>query len=180
MLPVSLPDYRFRRFPSRFGLHTRLLTLLQSGTMAGLLMVAPAWGDSSQQTDNAAPVQSQATVLSAGSRQLLPSLAEIGQHREFFLLLLGGMGIITVSLIQTVNRNRALQKAVRRAELAESRLKTLLDNVGSYVYIKDNHYRYQYGNRRVCELFNTSPDALVGMDDSHFFGGETFAHTRDV
>jgi len=179
MLPVSLPDYRFRHVPFRFRLHTRLLTLLQSGTMAGLLMVTPAWGNSSQQTDNPAPVQSQATVLSAGSRPLLPSRAEIEQHQEFFLLL-GGIGIITVSLIRAVNRNRTLREALRRAELAESRLKTLLDNVGSYVYVKDNHYRYQYGNRRVCELFNTAPDALIGMDDSHFFGGETFAHTRDV
>lgn len=180
MLPVSLPICRFRRLPFRFGSHARLLTLLKSGTMAGLLMVAPAWGDSSQQTDNAAPVQSQAAALSAGSRPLLPSRAEIERHQEFFLLLLGGMGIITVSLIRAVNRNRTLREALRRAELAESRLKTLLDNVGSYVYIKDNHYRYQYGNRRVCELFNTAPAALIGMDDSHFFGGETFAHTRDV
>lgn len=125
MLPVSLPDYRFRHVPFRFRLHTRLLTLLQSGTMAGLLMVTPAWGNSSQQTDNPAPAQSQATVLSAGSRPLLPSRAEIEQHQEFFLLL-GGIGIITVSLIRAVNRNRTLREALRRAELAESRLKPCL------------------------------------------------------
>ncbi len=55
----------------------------------------------------------------------------------------------------------------------ENRLNAILDNVEAYIYIKDKDYRYQYANKRVCELFNQPLEAIIGKTDEDFFDAAT-------
>ena len=49
----------------------------------------------------------------------------------------------------------------------------MLDNLGAYVYCKDVNYNYTYVNRQVCELFERSPQEIVGANDCQLFDAET-------
>lgn len=50
---------------------------------------------------------------------------------------------------------------------------TLLDNLGAYVYCKNNTYHYTYANRQVCDLFNMDHDEIIGKTDYELFGEES-------
>ncbi|UTW06551.1 EAL domain-containing protein [Pseudomonas benzenivorans] len=56
---------------------------------------------------------------------------------------------------------------------SEARLNTILDSVEAYIYIKDQQLRYQYANRKVCELFGKRPEEVVGHTDEEFFDAAT-------
>ncbi|WP_315984249.1 PAS domain-containing protein [Aliamphritea spongicola] len=49
----------------------------------------------------------------------------------------------------------------------------MLDNLGAYVYCKDVNYNYTYVNKQVCELFERSPQEIVGANDCQLFDVET-------
>ncbi|WP_239026959.1 PocR ligand-binding domain-containing protein [Geomonas oryzisoli] len=69
------------------------------------------------------------------------------------------------------NRERkASEAALRESKL---RLDTILDNVGAYIFIKDTQYRYTYANRKVCELFGTPEEKILGKTDAAFFSPES-------
>lgn len=129
--------------------------------------------------DSAVPVQVGVTEATDGSGYF-PSRDEFNRHPGFFLTLLTGSGLTLIALVRLTLTLRTLRQEKQHARQGEARLATLLDNVGSYVYIKDDHYRYQFGNQRVLELFGISREALVGRDDTDFFSGETLAETRAV
>jgi diguanylate cyclase (GGDEF)-like protein/PAS domain S-box-containing protein len=48
-------------------------------------------------------------------------------------------------------------------------MKTILDKVGTFIFIKDIAGRYTYVNKRVQELFEKPYEEIIGQDDSHFF-----------
>lgn len=48
-------------------------------------------------------------------------------------------------------------------------LRTVIDQPGSYVYIKDMEGRYTYVNQQSLELLNLPLEDVIGRDDSHFF-----------
>lgn len=60
----------------------------------------------------------------------------------------------------------------------ENRLATILDSVEASIYIKDTHYRYQYANKKVCELFGQPLDEIINKDDFEFFDHETATNIR--
>ncbi len=65
----------------------------------------------------------------------------------------------------------------RRAEesLAEERnlLRTLIDNLPDYIYVKDTESRFINGNLTVAQLMGaTSVDELIGKTDFDFFPKE--------
>ncbi|MGH1460506.1 MAG: sensor domain-containing diguanylate cyclase [Neptuniibacter sp.] len=49
----------------------------------------------------------------------------------------------------------------------------LVDNLGAYVFCKDTDFNYTYANQQVCELFNCSPEEIIGHNDLKFFGDDT-------
>lgn len=91
-----------------------------------------------------------------------------------------GAGLVLLVLIRLIRSNRILRTERNRAMARATRLATVLDNVGSYVYVKDKNYRYQYGNRSVCELFGLTPESLAGKDDTDLFGSAHFNETRKI
>ena len=60
----------------------------------------------------------------------------------------------------------------------ENRLATILDSVEAFIYIKDTHYRYQYANKKVCDLFHQSLEDIINKDDYEFFDKETATNLR--
>nr|WP_315235872.1 EAL domain-containing protein [uncultured Albidiferax sp.] len=61
---------------------------------------------------------------------------------------------------------------------SEDRLSTILNSVDAYIYIKDPQLRYQYVNRKVADLFHTTPADAIGKSDSDFFDATTVAKLR--
>jgi PAS domain S-box-containing protein len=47
--------------------------------------------------------------------------------------------------------------------------RTVLDQTGSYIFMKDMTGRYTYVNQMVQDLFAQSYENIIGKDDSHFF-----------
>jgi PAS domain-containing protein len=52
---------------------------------------------------------------------------------------------------------------------AEELRRTILSNVGAYIYLKDTDYRYTSVNNKVCSLFGLREDEIIGKDDTSFF-----------
>jgi PAS domain S-box-containing protein len=74
-----------------------------------------------------------------------------------------------------------ISEQVRAAEAlrdSESRMAVILDSVDAYIYIKGLDYRYQYANRKVCELFGRPLAGIVGGEDCEFFDAATAANLR--
>ncbi len=66
----------------------------------------------------------------------------------------------------------------RQAFEAGERLNTILDTVEAYIYIKGTDHRYQYANRKTCELFGRPLADIVGHEDGEFFGDEMARKVR--
>ncbi len=60
----------------------------------------------------------------------------------------------------------------------ENRLATILDSVEAFIYIKDTHYRYQYANKKVCDLFGMPMEEIINKDDFDFFDEATARNLR--
>ncbi len=67
------------------------------------------------------------------------------------------------------------KRATEALQQSEYRMAEILDSVEAYIYIKGTDYRYQYANRRVCELFGQPREAIVGQGDEAFFDAPTVA-----
>ncbi|MDH7943944.1 EAL domain-containing protein [Pseudohongiella sp. SYSU M77423] len=68
-------------------------------------------------------------------------------------------------------RTRSLQES-------EQRLNVILNSVDAYIYIKDYKLRYQYVNRKVCELFGRPENEIIGKTDESFFDSRTYEQIR--
>ncbi|WP_096780340.1 EAL domain-containing protein [Zobellella denitrificans] len=89
------------------------------------------------------------------------------------------LGLLLSALLLAICFNLLLRRKVAERTLSlqasEHRLNTILDSVEACIYIKDEQLRYQYANRRVCELFGVTPAQILGQSDERFFDAETCA-----
>ena len=99
----------------------------------------------------------------AVAAQLLP----VGRHDEIGQLI-GGFNRVVAALAQ---RERALVESERQ-------LADVMENVETFVYIKDLQGRYLFANRALCESFGVSMGEIVGHDDSKFLDAETVEQLR--
>ncbi|MDX1367858.1 EAL domain-containing protein [Pseudomonas sp.] len=94
-----------------------------------------------------------------------------------------GLAILAGLLLTTLGGALLLRRQVaektRHLKASERRLNTILDSVEAYIYIKDPELRYQYANRKVCELFGLPLEQVVGQTDERFFDAATAANLRD-
>ena len=73
---------------------------------------------------------------------------------------------------------REVASRTRSLKASEDRLATILNGVDAYIYIKDPELRYQYANRKVCELFATPLEQIIGKTDLAFFDEATANRLR--
>jgi PAS domain S-box-containing protein len=64
------------------------------------------------------------------------------------------------------------------AEVAERKLSEVLEEVDSYIYLKDLAGRYLFANRLAREILGCERDAILGQDDEAFFDPETLDGIR--
>lgn len=70
---------------------------------------------------------------------------------------------------------------IRTLELAHSELKmkTILDSVEAYIYIKDRDLKYLYANKHVCDYLGITSANIIGQTDDKFFNQKTCEHIRE-
>lgn len=94
--------------------------------------------------------------------------------------LLWSIAVLVVALLFALMFSVLLRLKVaektRSLAASENRLNTILNSVEAYIYIKDHKLRYQYANRKVCELFGLPADQIVGKTDADFFDEATCEH----
>lgn len=66
----------------------------------------------------------------------------------------------------------------RRILEREQELRTILDSVDGYIYLKDPEGRYLFANKKVRELWGREMDGIVGFGDDHFFDAQTAGRIR--
>jgi diguanylate cyclase (GGDEF)-like protein/PAS domain S-box-containing protein len=91
----------------------------------------------------------------------------------------GKVQFVIAGLLDITERMRAqaeLQKALRQAE----RFRDALDQVPTYVYMKDKAHRYLYANQKTLQLFGCSPEELIGCDDTRFFNPDVVRRLWEV
>lgn len=81
-----------------------------------------------------------------------------------------------VALSRDITERRQASEALRQSE---GLLRTVLDNVDAYIYLKDLQGRYLFANRAVLDLWDASIDDIVGAGDERFFDAPTAAQIRD-
>ena len=104
-------------------------------------------------------------------------------RRKLLALGLGGLAVAGLALLWTVQMRRQVRKrtAELQAALAEARrFRAALDEVPSFIYMKDAESRYFYANRPTLKLFGCSAEELAGSEDARFFPPETVKRLREV
>ena len=89
------------------------------------------------------------------------------------------------AMVEHIERhNQALEQTVRERTQglieSEQKLRTILDSVEAFIYIKDTQYRYVYANKKSCELFGQALHEVVGKEDSAFFDNVTTERLRKI
>lgn len=75
-----------------------------------------------------------------------------------------------------INIERQLANEALRQ--SEEKLRTILDGVDAYIYLKDTEGRYLFANRMVRELWHAEMDDIIGFGDDKFFDAKTAANIR--
>jgi diguanylate cyclase (GGDEF)-like protein/PAS domain S-box-containing protein len=86
-----------------------------------------------------------------------------------------GKPIFMRGIAQDIHVRKLAEQALQKSEHT---LSEVLENVDSYIYLKDIQGRYLYANAKVCALFNTTLDAIVGHGDEQFFDAEATEKIR--
>lgn len=94
-----------------------------------------------------------------------------------------GLTVLVLLLIAALGGawllRRQVNEKTRHLQAGEARLNTILDSVEAYIYIKDVQLRYQYANRKVCELFGQNLEQVIGKTDEQFFDIDTATNLHD-
>lgn len=163
-------EYGLSRTPILFQ-PVQLYYAVQSGQHAELLAVIDQylrlW-----KSDGSSPYNA---ILSRWSLNHSESFVPTWLRLSVVLLL---VALLFVTLFSVLLRIKVSQKT-RHLAASEVRLNTILDSVEAFIYIKDYRLRYQYANRKVCELFGLPRDQIIGKTDEAFFDAKTCEHLRE-
>ncbi|MDO9047077.1 MAG: EAL domain-containing protein [Methylobacter sp.] len=80
------------------------------------------------------------------------------------------------------NFDREVRRLTAEKALAESeaRMSLILENVGAFIYLKDSEGRYLFANRQLLDLWETTPEEVIGFGDEKFFDEQTVARIRET
>lgn len=87
--------------------------------------------------------------------------------------------LLAIALGGALLLRRQVREKTQHLQASEQRLNTILDSVEAYIYIKDAQLRYQYANRKVCELFGLPLEQVIGKTDDQFFDLDTATNLHE-
>lgn len=103
---------------------------------------------------------------------------------------IGGFIVYTEVITERKNMELALSGAKEKAEESEKKYKKallqanqfveILDNLPSYIYMKNKKYQYTYANKICLNLFNKTKENIYGSVDEEFFPAETIKQLREI
>ncbi|MDD4947367.1 MAG: PAS domain S-box protein [Gallionella sp.] len=80
----------------------------------------------------------------------------------------GGSEVLAV--VRDITDRKLAEKSLRQNELL---MRTILDNVEAYIYLKDRDGHYLFANRPVRELWRAELSDIIGSGDGKFFDAAT-------
>lgn len=99
------------------------------------------------------------------------------ETRQLPAILWWGIALLGAALISALGFSVLLRRQVaektRGLSASEQRLNTILDSVDAYIYIKGPDLRYQYVNKKVCDLLGLSREQILGQTDEQFFDAQS-------
>ena len=94
-----------------------------------------------------------------------------------------GLGTFAVNGVMISIVGEVMQRMRRRmtdALAMSRRFETALDQIPTYIYMKDRERRYVYANRPTLELFKRTEASLKGATDADFFPPETVTWLKAI
>ncbi|MBP7651898.1 response regulator [Candidatus Dependentiae bacterium] len=83
------------------------------------------------------------------------------------VMILYPLGTVFLGLLLSDQEKRNFSE--KKLKENQDFLNDVLNNVESYIFVKDRNYRYTYANKKVCELFGKTLCDIVGKKDDDFF-----------
>lgn len=90
----------------------------------------------------------------------------------------GLTGMLAFALGGSVWLRRKVAERTAELRASEERLSTILDSVEACIFIKSTDFRYEYVNRKACDLLGLSIQEVVGKYDVDLFDATTAANLR--
>lgn len=81
-----------------------------------------------------------------------------------------------LGIYEDITRHRQSEASLATSE---KKLRTILDNVDAYIYLKDSEGRYLFANRLVRELWHVEMEDVVGFGDEKFFDADSAMNIRN-
>lgn len=91
-----------------------------------------------------------------------------------------GKATKVIGTCQDITEKKKKEERLNTIAKENLRFRKALDQVSSYIYIKDLQSRYQYANELTLKLFRCSIEELVGCRDSRFFPPDTAKRLRQI
>jgi PAS domain S-box-containing protein len=87
------------------------------------------------------------------------------------LLIVGLISYIFYSILQKYRREKLLVELEAQLSLQDERkqLRTLIDSMPDFIFIKDRGSRFTVANIRVAQVMGTTPENLIGKTDFDFY-----------
>lgn len=86
--------------------------------------------------------------------------------------------LLMIAIAVTIAQRFMVADKSRQLATSEEQLNTILNSVEAYIYIKDKDYRYQYVNRKFCELVGKPASQILGKSDNAFYDDRTCHHAH--
>lgn len=80
-----------------------------------------------------------------------------------------GKALKLIGTVQDITERKKQESIIIEALAQANRFKNALDHISAFIYMKDQNHRYVYANQPTLDLFDCTPEELIGSDDRRFF-----------
>lgn len=95
-----------------------------------------------------------------------------------WIVISGLIVLLMIATAVTIAQRFMVADKSRQLATSEEQLNTILNSVEAYIYIKDKDFRYQYVNRKFCEMLGQPASQIIGRTDKAFYDDATCSRAR--
>jgi diguanylate cyclase (GGDEF)-like protein/PAS domain S-box-containing protein len=100
---------------------------------------------------------------------------------QYLLWALGAVILTALFMLGIASYLRTeVRKRTQEIKESERRLNSILNDIGSCIYIKDMSFRYQYVNRSTCELLGRKQEEIIGKSDEDLYDEKNVVSIRQI